>query len=70
MFSHAEGRHYKFWGIFYAVACCFSNSEGRGVQKVSILRKRGAHKVLPCLEGGAQKWFGPAIFPSGSPPSP
>ena len=41
-----------------------------GVQKVSILQKRGAHKVLPFLEGGAQKWFELAIFPFCRPPPP
>ena len=32
--------------------------------------KRGAQNVLPCLEGGGAKSYGPAIFPFCSPPSP
>ena len=30
--------------------------------------KGGVWKVLPCLEGGGAKSFGPAIFPFCSPP--
>ena len=40
-----------------------------GGHKKFPLFKRGTQKVLPCLEGGgAQKKFGPAIFPFCSPP--
>ena len=32
--------------------------------------KRGANKVVSCLEGGGAKSFGPTIFPFCSPPFP
>ena len=64
--SHAEGGHKTFWGSFYAIACSFSHIEGGGgAQQIST---GGTHKVLPHLEGGGAKSFGPAIFPFCSPP--
>ena len=36
-FSHAEGGHNKFWGIFYTEAQIFSHTDGGGAQKVPTL---------------------------------
>ena len=41
-----------------------------GERKMFQPFKRGAQKVLPCLEGGGAKSFRPAIFPLCSPPPP
>ena len=44
--------------------------KGGGGGKKFPLFKRGVRKVLPCLEGGCNKGFGPVIFPFCSPPPP
>ena len=65
-----KGGHKKFWGSFYAVALSFSHIVGGGREKFPLFKRGGARKVLPCLEGGAQKVSDTRFSHFVAPPSP